>query len=75
MALRIAPHLPDATVRRLPDSFEMLEQHLLHPPRLVLRLQLGIPRGMQGVHQLAVDVELQLVGSAALPIRTGRLPS
>ena len=55
-----AAHLPDALVRLGPDAREMRQQRLLHPPRVVVRLLLELAPDVHGVHELAVDVELQL---------------
>src|SRR5690606_21084164 len=58
-----AAYLPDTVIGLAPDAGDMLEQHLLHAPRVLERSELGLARGMQCVHQLAVDIELMLLDS------------
>ena len=65
-----AADLPDALVRLAPVRLEELEQRLLQVPGRLVALQADVPAQVQGVHDLAVDVELELVdGRVADPHR------
>ena len=57
---RWAANLPDAVVGLVPHVLEMFEQRLLQLPCVGRRRQVGFARRVQGVHDLAVDVELAL---------------
>src|SRR3546814_3221008 len=41
---------------------DMLQKHLLQPPGVIERAEFGLARGIQRIHQLAIDIELELVG-------------
>ena len=56
------PHLPDALVRLLPGVLEEAEQASLERPRLLRHLQLVHAPLVHRVHDLAEDVELELLG-------------
>ena len=58
--LAVAAPLPDAVIRLIPDLGEMLQHRAFEVPGLFVELQLGHPRLVEGVDQLAIDVELQL---------------
>jgi hypothetical protein len=59
-------HLPDAVVGLAPDPGEMVHEYLLHPPGFCVGLELVLAHHVHRVHELAVDVELQLlVGGVA----------
>src|SRR5829696_8377610 len=53
--------LPDALVRLAPLRLQELEQGLLEVPGRLVALQADVSAKVQGVHHLAVDVELKLV--------------
>src|SRR5215207_3425253 len=54
-------HLPDTFIRLAPDSLEILQQRLLQRPACRIRRDPATPALVQGVHDLAVDVELKLI--------------
>src|SRR6201986_3351529 len=58
--LAVAAALPDSAVRVSPDLGQMLENLALDIPSPVVELQLGHARLVKGVHQFAIDVQLQL---------------
>jgi hypothetical protein len=65
-----AADLPDALVRLAPVRLEELEQRLLQVPGRLVALQADVPAHVQRIHDLAVDVELELVdGRVADPDR------
>jgi hypothetical protein len=69
-----ATDLPDALVRVAPAGLQESQQSLLQVPDRLVVLQAGAPAQVQGVHHLAVDVELELVdGAVADPHRPGLL--
>src|SRR4029078_2531723 len=51
---------PDPFIRFTPRLLEMSEESLLQRPRVGIVLEAGATREMQGVHHLAVDIELKL---------------
>src|SRR6267154_300695 len=53
-------HLPDTLVWLLPSGFEESHQLSLQSPRIFVFVQTGVARNIQGVHDLAIDVELEL---------------
>ena len=55
-----AAHFPQTRIRLPPRALEKVEQHTLHAPGVGARLELEGLGGVEHVHQLAVDVELQL---------------
>src|SRR5258708_4091318 len=58
--------LPDTCVGSIPDGGEMREQVSLHPPRFTIEFNFRLTGLIEGIHQLAIDVELQLgVGGIA----------
>ena len=59
--LRTAPDLPDSLVRFAPPLRDDLHQRLLQRPGAGPAAVPGGPRLIQGVHHLAVDVELELI--------------
>src|SRR5512143_2015584 len=68
---RLAARFPDSVIGLRPLPLEVREQCLLQAPRLVEGAQLRLPRRVQYVHQLAVDVELALLHrEVADPYRT-----
>src|SRR5262249_18952340 len=58
-----ASHFPDSFVRLLPNLLKMLDQFLLQRPGRADGSEAKHPSLMQGIDQLAVDVELKLIGS------------
>ncbi len=62
-----APHLPDAVVQFAPALLQRLEQHVLQAPGLCQRRQVGDAGRIQGVDELAIDVELALPGRTVAP--------
>src|SRR5262249_49661414 len=61
------PHLPDTAILVVPMALKVIEQLLLHVPGIVQRLDAMGASGMEAVHDLPVDVELDLIA--------GRLPN
>ena len=59
-----SPHLPKAFIGVAPHSFEMGEQRKSKIQRGVETLEAADPRVMEGVHHLAEDIELELVGGS-----------
>ena len=57
-------YLPDPLVRLAPAPLEVREQHALQRPGLVVGRDVAPPGLVEGVHHLAVDVELELVAGA-----------
>src|SRR5262249_22819005 len=57
-----APHFPDSFIRLLPDLLEMLDQLLLQRPPRPDGSKAKRSSLIQGVNQLAGDVELKLTG-------------
>src|SRR2546422_8597192 len=55
-----AAHLPDAFIGLFPDGLQMVHQRLLQRPARLVPAQANASRNVQRVHQLAVDVELEL---------------
>jgi hypothetical protein len=65
-----AADLPDALVRLAPLRLQELEQGLLEVPGRLVALEADVAAQVQGVHDLAVDVELELLhGRVADPHR------
>src|SRR5205807_4920095 len=65
-------HFPKPLVGLMPDLLEMLDQLSLEIPGGVARSQSHSTRLVKRIEQLAIDVELQLVGgSVADPHRCG----
>src|SRR5579864_1485983 len=58
---RWAANLPDALVRALPDLFQVFEQLLLQFPGEGVAFEPIALRGIERIHQLAIDIELQLL--------------
>ena len=56
-----AAHLPDAVVGLAPDGLEMLDERAFEIPAVLCRRQSGAARDVEGVHDLAEHVELQLL--------------
>src|SRR5215469_18554891 len=68
--LRLPAPLPDAVVRLTPDLGKMLEHRAAQGPRLLAEIHFRHARLIEGVDQLAIDVELQLrMGGVADPDR------
>ena len=68
------PHLPDAVVGFPPSRLEELHQLELQVPRRRHRVDVALPGEVEGVHHLAVDIHLVLVGGrVADPHRAGSL--
>src|SRR5690348_11379980 len=61
--LPFAPHLPDAVDRLLPDFLQAPNQLTLQIPAGFFRSEPSLARQKQRIDDLAVDVELQLLGS------------
>src|SRR5713101_7064943 len=57
---RRAANLPDALVRLLPDRLQIFEQLLLQRPGKAAAFEPVAVTGVERVHQLAINVELQL---------------
>src|SRR4029077_13227775 len=53
-------HFPEALVGLAPDLFQVLEQRALHVPGGLVGGDAELARLVERIHQLAVDVELQL---------------
>ena len=70
--LRRAAHFPDAAIGALPHLGDVLGQGALQRPALLGRDQAAFARLLEGVHHLAIDVELELlVGGVADAHRLG----
>src|SRR5438105_896723 len=70
IVLAWATTLPDSGIRLVPDLAQMFEQRPLERPCRIEEFQLRDARLMKYVHQLAIDVELQLgMGGIADPHR------
>ena len=66
--------LPEALVGLLPVALQPVHQAALHPPGVLVAVEVVAAREPQGVHHLAVHVELELVhGAVADPDRRGPL--
>ncbi len=57
---RLAADFPDALIGRLPDLFQILDQHLLQRPGFAVCIDAVAARRVEGVEQFAEDIELQL---------------
>ena len=57
----VASHLPQPIVWLLPFSFQRLQQQLLQVPDSLIWLHFRPPGGVYGIHQLAIDIDLDLV--------------
>ena len=57
-----ASYFPDSFVRLLPNLLKMLDQFLLQRPRRADGSEIERAPLMQGINQLAIDVELKLSG-------------
>src|SRR5689334_8148032 len=55
-------HLPNSFVPLRPCPFDILGERALQPPGIVVGFDAGAPGEMERVHDLAVNVELELVG-------------
>src|SRR3954471_5501728 len=58
--LRVSAHFPDASIGLLPDRADVLRHRPLELPDLRAFGHAALPTLMQSVHQLSVDVELEL---------------
>src|SRR5579883_1328970 len=56
-----AADFPNAVIGLVPDFFEMLNDGAFEPPARWIWRQAGAPAGIERIHDLAIDVELQLV--------------
>ena len=67
-------HFPDALIRLPPTGLEPVEDLARQRPRGVGGLEPALPRHVQRVDDLAVDIELELIGGAVSdPYRLGAL--
>src|ERR1700689_3680831 len=55
-------YLPKPFVGAFPMRLEKFEQYEQEAPNCRIRLQTGSARQMQGIHDLAIDIELELSG-------------
>ncbi len=56
----VTSYLPETVVGSVPDRFETLENELLQVPDRVPVIHPHLPGGVQRVHQLPVDIDLEL---------------
>ena len=56
------PHLPDPLIGVAPRSLEEVQEHLLQRPCVIVVREPGERSLVEGVGNLAVDVQLELVG-------------
>src|SRR5262245_58394200 len=57
---RFTPDFPDAFVRLAPDILKIPEEHFLELPSSATRSKMRPPRCIEGIHELAIDIELEL---------------
>src|SRR5829696_9947681 len=57
----IASNLPDAFIRALPGLLDEAQQRALQPPGMLVGLEPGFASLQERIHQLPVDVELELL--------------
>ena len=66
-----ASHFPNSIVRLIPDLFQMLDQRLLLRPGRLNGSKSTFACLLDGVHELAVHIELELNGSGVADAHRG----